>query len=114
MGQRALDAYAEFSEGGIVPQKYDGNGLHRGMPVLRSDWDLVSDNPEEAAQVIADRVRDRDIPFHWFRCILKSPDWYERTVEQACRKDPSLQLLDAPSFFLLYKIWVEQRLTDQK
>ena len=81
---------------------------HGGMPVLRSDWDLVSNDPKVAAQVLVDRIRDRGgIPFHWFRCILKSPKWYEETIAEAKRLNPSIELLDAPSFFELLKWWLE-------
>lgn len=109
MKERSLDAYASFSPRGIVPQKCPPASLHNGMPVLRSDWDLVSDNPKQAAQVLVDRVHNRGgIPFHWFRCILKSPKWYEETIAEAKRIDPSIELLDAPAFFELLKWWLEE------
>ena len=109
MQRRALDAYARFSPNGIVPQKCPPASLHRGMPVLRSVWDLVSNDPREAARVLVEQVHGRQLPFHWFRCILKSPQWYNRVVEEACRMDPSLQLLDAPAFFELLRCWLEER-----
>ena len=105
---RSLDAYSRFSPRGIVPQKCPPASLYKGMPVLRSDWDLVSNDPKVAAQVLVDRIRDRGgIPFHWFRCILKSPKWYEETIAEAKRLNPSIELLDAPSFFELLKWWLE-------
>lgn len=108
MGTRSLDAYSRFSPRGIVPQKCPPASLYKGMPVLRSDWDLVSNDPKVAAQVLVDRIRDRGgIPFHWFRCILKSPKWYEETIAEAKRLNPSIELLDAPSFFELLKWWLE-------
>ncbi len=109
MGQRSLDAYARFSPNGIVPQKCPPGTLWNDMPVLRSDWDLVSNNPKEAARVLVDRVRDRSMPFHWFRCILKSPAWYEDVVAEAKRLDPSIELLDAPTFFELYRHWLKEQ-----
>lgn len=111
MGKRSLDAYAKFSSRGIVPQKCLPASIHNGMPVLRSDWDLVSDNPKVAAQVLVDRVRERSasgIPFHWFRCILKSPKWYKEVVAEAKRIEPTIELLDTPSFFESLKLWLEQ------
>lgn len=115
MQQRSLDAYARFSPHGIVPQQCPTASLHRGMPVLRADWDLVSDNPREAARVLVDRLRLRqDVPFHWFRCILKSPKWYDQMVDEACCLEPSLTLLPAPAFFSLLRCWLEQKEQEKK
>ena len=109
MGKRALDAYARFSPDGIVPQKCEPASLHGNMPVLRSDWDLVSDNPSEAARVLMDRIHQCKIPFHWSRCILKSPAWYNEVVREACSLDSSIQLLDAPTFFALLRCWLQEK-----
>lgn len=109
MGKRALDAYARFSPDGIVPQKCEPASLHGNMPVLRSDWDLVSDNPSEAARVLVDRIHQCEIPFHWSRCILKSPAWYNEVVREACSLEPSAQLLDAPTFFALLRCWLQEK-----
>ena len=109
MGKRALDAYARFSPDGIVPQKCEPASLHGNMPVLRSDWDLVSDNPSEAARVLVDRIHQCKIPFHWSRCILKSPAWYNEVVREACSLDSSIQLLDAPTFFALLRCWLQEK-----
>lgn len=95
-----LDAYARFSPDGIVPQKAPVSGIHRGMPILRSDFDLTPGDPHEAARVLVERVKDRKgTCFHWFRIILRSPQWYVAMMEEAQRLDPSIKLLDAPSFF---------------
>ncbi len=108
MGKRSLDAYARFSPNGIVPQKCEPASLHGEMPVLRSDWDLVSDNPHEAACVLVDRILESEVPFHWSRCILKSPAWYNEVVREACRMDSTIQLLDAPTYFSLLRCWLEE------
>ena len=109
MGPEALDAYASFSPGGIVPQKAEPLSLYKGMPVLRSDFDLVDADPKAAAQVLVNRVHDRDIPFHWFRIILKSPTWYVKMIQEAQRLDPTIELLDAPSFFELTRRYAQSR-----
>jgi len=106
MGKKALDAYSEFSPNGIVPQKCELIGSHRGMPVLRSDYDLVSNDPKEAAKVLVQRMHSRQgVPFHWFRTILKSPQWYVSLIEEAKRLDPSIELTDMPTFFELMKVY---------
>lgn len=114
MGEQSLDAYRDFSRNGIVPQKCEVMGNYCGMPVLQSDYDLVSNNPKEAAQVLVERLHLRKgIPFHWFRIILKSPEWYVTLIEEAKRLDPSIELVDMPTFFELLKIHT-QRHTEMK
>lgn len=103
-----LDAYEKFSPNGIVPQKSPLTLLHGKMPVLRSDLDVVSDNPKEAARIIVNRINERSIPFHWFRNILKRPDWYVEVVSEIKKLNPDIELLDAPAFFELYRIYLEQ------
>ena len=107
MGERSLAAYREFSPNGIVPQKCELIDNYRGMPVLRSDYDLVSNDPKEAARVLVERIQLRKgIPFHWFRIILKSPEWYVRLIEEAKRLDPTIELVDMPTFFELMKAFI--------
>ena len=107
MGERSLAAYREFSPNGIVPQKCELIDNYRGMPVLRSDYDLVSNDPKEAARVLVERIQLRKgIPFHWFRIILKSPEWYVRLIEEAKRLDPTIELVDMPTFFELMKAYI--------
>lgn len=82
--------------------------LHKGMPVLRSDADVNDNDPKKAASLIVERVKDRSIPFHWFRNILKTPTWYVQVVEEIRKLNPNIELLDAPAFFELYRIYLEQ------
>ena len=109
MGDRALDAYASFSPNGIVPQKTRGDLLHGNMPILPAGYDLVDDDSRRAARVLTERLRVEPMPFHWFRCVLKSPQWYEQVVQEARRIDPSVTLLSAPEFFELYRLWLSER-----
>ena len=108
LNQQGLDAYAKFSPNGIVPQKTPLTLLHGNMPVLRSDADVMDDNPAKAAAMVLDRIKNRPIPFHWFRNILKSPDWYVKVAEEIKQADPDVVLLDAPSFFELYRTYLKQ------
>lgn len=107
LSQDGLDCYESFSQNGIVPQKVPLTLLHHNMPVLRSDED-IQQNPKEGAQRIAQRVADRPIPFHWFRNILKTPGWYVEITDELRKINPNIELLDAPTFFELYRIWLKQ------
>lgn len=107
LSSKGLDCYASFSPNGIVPQKVPLTLLHGNMPVLRSDEDIQQE-PKEAAQRIAQRVADRPIPFHWFRNILKTPGWYVEVMDELDKINPNIELLDAPTFFELYRIWLKQ------
>lgn len=106
--KEGLDCYASFSPDGIVPQKCPLTLLHGEMPILRSDDDVIADNPKEAAQHVIDRVSKRPIPFHWFRNILKTPTWYRDVVSELSKLNPSVELLDAPTFFALYKKYLKE------
>lgn len=107
LSPKGLDCYASFSPNGIVPQKVPLTLLHGNMPVLRSDEDIQQE-PKEAALRIAQRVEERPIPFHWFRNILKTPGWYLETMKELKKVNPNIELLDAPTFFELYRIWLKQ------
>lgn len=108
LNQDGLDCYASFSPDGIVPQKTPLTLLHGNMPVLRSDMDIVQEDPKEAARQIVDRIKVRPIPFHWFRNILKSPTWYVEVMDEVTRLNPNVELIDAPTYFELYRIWLKQ------
>ena len=108
MKEKALDAYRKFSRNGIVSQKCEIISNYRGMPMLRSDYDLVSNDPKEAAKVLVERLHLRkDVPFHWFRIILKSPEWYVNLIEEAKRLDSSIELVDMPTFFELMRLYTQ-------
>jgi len=108
LNQAGLDCYASFSPNGIVPTTGPPNLLHGNMPVLRYDHDVNEADPRAAARHVIDRIDARDKhglpPFHWFRNILKRPTWYVEVVEEMKRLDPNVELLDAPTFFELYRI----------
>lgn len=107
LNEDGLKAYADFSPNGIVPQK-TANMLYEDMPIFCADWDINDEDPKIAAAKIASRVKERTIPFHWFRNILKTPSWYVQVVEELKLLNPNIELVDAPTFFELYKIFVNQ------
>ena len=106
LNKKGLDCYASFSPNGIVPQKVPPSLLHGNMPVLRADFDL-GDDADKAGGVVFERCKVRQLPFSWFRAILKSPDWYVKAYERARALNPKIELLDAPTFFELYRIYLE-------
>ncbi|MEC3878503.1 GxGYxYP domain-containing protein [Parapedobacter sp. 10938] len=107
LDEAGLDAYAQFSPDGIVPQKVPMTLLHGEMPVLRSDADVNQADPAVAAQVVIDRVDKRPLRFHWFRNILKSPTWYVQVVDEIHQRNPNIELLDGATFFALYRKYLE-------
>lgn len=108
LNDRGLDCYASFSPNGIVPQKSPLTRLYKDMPILRSDHDVNESDPKAAARHLVDRIHARPLPFHWFRNILKSPGWYVEVMKEVKRLDPSIELLDAPAFFELYRRWLRE------
>jgi hypothetical protein len=113
LNEAGLDCYASFSPNGIVPSGGPRNLLHRGMPVLRFDHDINEGDPVAAAEHVVRRIRERreegHPPFHWFRNILKRPSWYVATYEKVREANPKIELLDAPSFFELYRVYLENK-----
>ncbi len=108
LNEKGLDCYASFSPNGIVPQRIPLTLLHGNMPVLRFDADVVQADPKEAAKQVIERIELRPIKFHWFRNILKTPTWYVEMMDEIHRLNPNVELLDAPTFFELYRIWLKQ------
>lgn len=102
-----LACYASFSPNGIVPQKTPRTRLFGNMPVLRAGADLVR-SPEENAAFIVEDMRRSPVPFGWYRDILKSPSWHVEMMEEVRRLDPAIELLDAPTFFELYRRWLRE------
>ena len=108
LSSKGLDAYETFSPNGIVPQKVPLTLLHNNMPVLKSDDDVMETDPKDAAHHIIGRIDKRPIPFHWFRNILKTPTWYVQVMDELKQLKPNVELLDAPTFFELYRIWLKE------
>ena len=106
LNQAGLDCYAGFSPNGIVPQKIPTSYLHGQMPVIRADHDLPV-GVKEATEVVIKRVERRPIPFHWFRAVLKGPDWYLALQQSLKAANPKIEWLDAPTFFELYRIHLQ-------
>ena len=63
---------------------------------------------------VTQRKREGLPPFHWFRNILKRPSWYVDVVEEIEKLDPNVELLDAPTFFELYRIYLQNQLKEAK
>ena len=116
MNDTVLDAYAEFSPNGIVPQKTNSViALYNGMPILRSSRVLGlgrGDDPVEAGKKLVTQIHDERLKtgqrFHWCRVVLATPTWYKTVVETAKEQNSNYILLDAPSFFELMRIYKEK------
>jgi len=110
MNPEGLAAYAAFSPDGIVPQKVPYPASMVGnMPVLKAGWDLVGPTPQAAAAVMGAQLKKCEgFPFHWFRTILKSPTWHAELLESVQKENPSVVLLDMPTFFELLKLYLQQ------
>lgn len=106
LNQKGLDCYARFSPNGIIPQNISPSLLHNNMPILKADYDLTHD-PAESARRILERIEKRHLPFHWFRNILKPPSWYAACMNHVHRANPNIELLDAPTFFELLRIYLQ-------
>jgi len=113
LNKAGLDCYASFSPNGIVPSGGPANLLHKDMPVLRFDHDVNEGSAEDAAAHVVRRITQRrkegHPPFHWFRNILKTPTWYVNTYDEIRKSNPKIELLDAPTFFELYRIYLKNR-----
>lgn len=109
-----LACYEAFSPNGIVPQKTPLASLYGNMPILRADLDITNNDPKVAATEIVNRVKERQaqIPFHWFRNILKTPTWYVDVVAEIEKQNPNIVLLDAPTYFELLRIYLKNGYSD--
>jgi len=88
------------------------------MPILRFDHDVNEGDPRDAAAHVVGRIEQRrkegHPPFHWFRNILKTPAWYVRTYEEIKKANPKVELLDGPTFFELYRIYLQNHYSSRK
>lgn len=112
LNREGMECYYSFSSNGVVPQHLPSDAtLFADMPLLRADYDVNDINPEDAAKTIVNRIKERKgIPFHWFRNILKDPTWYLQVVEELKKLDEKICLLDAPSFFELLRIYLDNNI----
>ncbi len=112
LNKDGLDTYEKFSPNGIVPLIGDGAKLHNNMPVIYAARDIQFDDPIEAARVTVENIHSRTgkglPPFHWYRNILKTPTWYLKVYQEIQRLDSNIELLDAPSFFELLRIYLKK------
>lgn len=104
MSDETLDAYAEFSPDGIVAQKIGRWGIHKGMPYIRMEYDLVHD-PAQSAQVVLSRITDDKPGFYIFRDILWTPTAQKQLFEaiKASPKGAEIEIVDPYTLMLLIK-----------
>jgi hypothetical protein len=113
LDEDGLDTYEKFSPDGIVPLIGTGAKLHNNMPVIYAARDIQFDDPIEAAKITVEHIHSRTEqglpPFHWFRNILKTPTWYVQVYEEIKRLDSNIELLDAPAFFELSRMYLKNK-----
>lgn len=123
MNDASMDAYESFSPNGIVRQNVQDYAaffpegadihsvpltqLHNQMPVLREGGYVNGDARQDAATVV-DMFSKHPIPFFWVRSVLKTPTWYADVAQEIKRLDPNIELVDAPTFFELYRIYLNE------
>lgn len=108
MNRQALAAYRRFSPNGLVAQKIPPALLYDGMPVIRADHDLPQQSPAAAARHACERIRARELPFHWFRTVLCAPDFFGALYAEMSRLDSRVRPLDPPTFFELLRRYLRE------
>ena len=108
LNEKGLACYASFSPDGIVPQKTPRTRLFGNMPVLRAGNDLGQTPEENAEFIVRDMMSRNPTPFAWYRDILKSPTWHKEVMAKINEREPRIELLDAPTFFELYRRWLKE------
>lgn len=108
LNEKGLACYASFSPDGIVPQKTPRTRLFGNMPVLRAGDDLVQTPEKNAEFIVWDMMSRNPTPFAWYRDILKSPTWHKEVMAKINELEPRIELLDAPTFFELYRRWLKE------
>jgi len=109
MSDKCFACYKKFSPNGIVVQKLDRLATnYEGMPILKYGPDIVDNNGSTAGTNLASYLNNNhsSFPFYWARAILKSPTWYSQVKAQTEAQCPSVEWVDAPTFFMLLKIYL--------
>jgi len=112
MSPEGFDAYMRFSPDGLVCHRHcPPTGLHRGvMPYVRHTSDLP-DDPDDAARRLLGSVDASGTQFLFFRCVLKSPSWVSRLMDQVHRHPAGgrVHFVDPYTFFGLLARHEERR-----
>ena len=111
MNDEGFKAYSEFSPNGIVPQKVPSLALlSNGMPVVRSGGSAGAETPAEAIKIIKNACKSHtELPFYWFRAVLKKPSWYVSVKEGLEEQSPEIAWMSGPEWFELMKYYLEQK-----
>ncbi|WP_262245894.1 GxGYxYP domain-containing protein [Parapedobacter soli] len=102
-----IESYTPFFEGREIENRVPRTYLHGNVPILR-EGGYVNSEPEEDAAAVVKMVNESPIPFFWVRSVLKSPTWYGSIVDEIKKRDPNITLVDAPTFFELYRIYLKE------
>lgn len=102
-----IESYTSFFEGGVVNNDVPLTYLHKDMPILR-EGGFVNMDPIEDAGTVIKMVNESPIPFFWVRSVLRSPTWYKTIVEEITRRESNIEVVDAPTFFELLRIFLQE------
>lgn len=107
----AWDSYARIAPGGIVLHRSAENqGVHNGMPYIRTAGDLTRGPASEAARQIQQQLSSDRPNFLCFRSVLMPPAWYveiEQELDGMGRGDAVL--VDIRTLLQLLKIEESRR-----
>ena len=107
MVRQNVESYTSFFEGGLVTNDVPLTYLYKDMPILR-EGGFVNMDPIEDAATVVKMVNECPIPFFWVRSVLKSPTWYTTITEEIKKRDPNIVVVDVPTFFELYRIYLRE------
>jgi N-acetyl-beta-hexosaminidase len=109
MSDKGFEAYSAFSPNGIVAQNRPSKDFYGEMPVFKWEWDDEDRaDPKSAARYAVAKVNRTSIPFCWIRNVIKSPSFYVDMVNEMKILDPDIELVTAPAFFELYRIYLKE------
>jgi len=110
MSENGFRAYSEFSPNGICPMVTPGIAqLVNGMPVFRAGANIDTGNVAEAASFVATNLSSHpEVPFYWFRTVLKSPSWHLELKKGIEAQNKNAVWLSGPEFFELLRCYLEE------
>jgi hypothetical protein len=109
MDNNGYEAYSTFSPNGVAAQNPSPKPIYGNMPVFKWEWDHEDrTDPKSAAEYAVAKAQRASIPFCWIRNVMKPPSFYVEAVNEIKRLNPNIELVSAPEFFELYRIYLKE------